>query len=375
MRTIAFHLNCLTHGGTERVVSNLANSFAASGYMVYVVTEWQAQEEFPLDDRVQRIHVGLREEDEHKGRITRYFLRIRYLKKFLKEYHPDILVSFMKRANFRALMATRREPIPVVVSIRNDPEKLYRSFFDRTLTHLLFPRAAGAVCQTRRQREYFGRFLPENTRVILNPINEKYLDLPIPEKREPAVVHAARLVAFKDQATLIKAFIRVHERHPGLELRMYGPDSGDGTKELCESLIRENNAQDWIHLLGDCDELERVLPVGLCFVSSSIYEGLPNSVLEALAMGLPVVSTDCPCGGPAEVIRNGENGLLVPVGDVTAIADAITRLVEDREFAERLGAEARKIAETANTAAISAQWREYLEQVITEYGKNKQRTS
>ena len=375
MRSIAFHLNCLTHGGTERVVSTLANYFAAEGYTVYVATEWQDPEEFPLDERVHRVHVGLREADEQKGRIAKFLLRIRYLKEFLRQYHPDILVAFMKRANFRALMATRHLPVPVVVSVRIDPTKFYRSLTDRLQIRWLFPHAAGAVFQTHEQLRYFQPHLPNNSCVILNPINEKYLDQPVSVDREPAVVHAARLVDFKDQATLIRAFVRVHEKHPDLELRIYGPDSGDGTKEICEALIRENNAEDWIRLLGDCDELERVLPKGLCFVSSSLYEGLPNAVLEAMALGLPVISTDCPCGGPAEVIRDGENGLLVPIGDAEAIADAVNRLVEDRTFAERLGTEARKIADRANTKTISIQWENYLEQVITDYGKNKRQNT
>ena len=117
MRSIAFHLNCLTHGGSERVVSTLANYFAAEGYTVYVATEWQDPEEFPLDERVHRVHVGLREADEQKGRIAKFLLRIRYLKEFLRQYHPDILVAFMKRANFRALMATRHLPVPVCILV------------------------------------------------------------------------------------------------------------------------------------------------------------------------------------------------------------------------------------------------------------------
>ena len=102
MRTIAFHLNCLVKGGAERVVTNLANKFAQEGYKVYVATEWYDENEFVLDERVTRVHVGLREGDENKNRITKFLLRIKYLKQFMKEYHPDLLIAFAQRANYRA---------------------------------------------------------------------------------------------------------------------------------------------------------------------------------------------------------------------------------------------------------------------------------
>ncbi|MCR5675587.1 MAG: glycosyltransferase [Lachnospiraceae bacterium] len=367
MRSVAFHLNCLTHGGTERVVSNLANRFAGEGYQVYVATEWEDEDEFPLDPRIKRVHVGLREGDERKSRVTQFLLRIRYLRAFLREYRPDVIVAFMRRANYRALMATRRIRIPAVISVRIDPAVSYVSFSDRVQIRWLFPKAAGAVFQTGEQQRFFEPWLPKNARVILNPIHEKYTDAPETTVRERAVVHAARLVDFKDQPTLIRAFLQVHEKHPDVQLRMYGPDSGDGTKEICEGLIREYHAEDWILLCGSSDKLEIDLPKGLCFVSSSLFEGLPNAVLEAMALGLPVISTDCPCGGPAEVIRDGENGLLVPVGDAAAMAAAMNRLIEDRDLAERLGREARRIRETAGMQAVFSEWRDYLEKIVAEY--------
>ncbi|MCR5093062.1 MAG: glycosyltransferase [Lachnospiraceae bacterium] len=373
MRSIAFHLNCLTHGGTERVVSNLANRFAQEGYRVYVLTEWTDEDEFALDERVKRIHVGLKPEDEKRGRVAKFLRRVRYLREFLDGEKPELLVAFMRRANYRALMATMRNRIPSIVCVRIDPAQTYNTFTDRLQIRWLFPRAAGAVFQTEEQRAYFRPWLQENSRIILNPINEKYIGIPAPDMRDKAVVHAARLVDFKDQPTLVRAFLKVHERHPDYCLRIYGPDSGDGTKELLEELIRENSAQEWILLMGGCDTLEKELPRGEVFVSSSLFEGLPNAVMEAMALGLPVVSTDCPCGGPAMIIRDGENGLLVPVSDEEALAAAIDRLIEDRPFAEKLGQEARKISEVAGTEAVYRQWKGYFEEVIEREGKNTDR--
>ena len=117
-------------------------------------------------------------------------------------------------------------------------------------------------------------------------------------------------------------------------------------------------------LMGASDELEKELPKGAVYAFSSDYEGMPNALLEAMALGMPVVATDCPCGGPRTVITHEENGLLIPVGDEKALALALNRLIEDRVLAERLGDEARRISERINESAILEQWKEYIEEIL-----------
>ena len=364
MKSVAFHLNCLCQGGAERVVTNLANKFAQDGYKVYVATEWQDENEFKLDERVQRVHVGLREEDMNKNRVTKFLLRVKYLKEFVSKYNPDILVAFAHRANYRALMAAGNSKTPVVISIRINPIGYYDAFSDRIQIKWLFPKAAGCVYQTQEQKEYFKPYLQDNSRIIMNPVNPKYFGIPRPEKIEKAVVHHARLVDFKNQPMLVRAFLKVHEKHPDYVLRIYGPDSFDGTKEILEKLIADNHAGDYIFLMGPSDSLEKEIPKGEVYAYSSDYEGMPNSLLEAMAMGMPVVSTDCPCGGPRTVIQDGENGFLIPVGDEDALADRICRLIEDKDLAARFGENARKIEEIAGIDAIYRQWKEYLEKCV-----------
>ena len=364
LKRIAFHLNCLERGGAERVVSNLANRFAAEGYEVYVATEWQGEDEFELGPRVTRVHVGLRPEDDSKNRVTKFLLRIRYLKEFAKEYKPDVLVAFAKRANFRALTAVGKSDIPVVISIRINPIGWYDSFTDQLQIKWLFPRGAGCVYQTEDQKKFFAPYLQEKSRVIMNPISPKYFGVEHPQVKEKAVVHHARLQDFKNQPLLVKAFLKVHDRHPDYVLRIYGPDAGDGTKQILEKLIADNNAGDFIFLMGGSDSLEKELPKGEVYAYSSDYEGMPNSLLEAMALGMPVVSTDCPCGGPREVIEDGVNGFLIPVGDEDALADRICRLIEDKELAKSFGEKAREIEKVASLDAIYQQWKEYLEQIV-----------
>lgn len=362
-RKIAFHLNCLEQGGAERVVSNLANQFAREGYEVLIATEWYGENEFQIDKEVRRIHVGLRDGDEKKSRITQFLLRVKYLRKFMKKEKPDILIAFAQRANYRALMASPGTKIPVLISIRTDPVGHYDAKSDKIQIPLLFPRAAGCVFQTEGQREFFAPYLQDNSRIILNPLNDKYIGVPKPEKREKEVVQSGRLVDFKNQPMLLKAFIEVHRKHPDYILRIYGGDSFDGTKEILEGIIAEHKAEDYIKLMGASDSLEKELPKAAVYAFSSDWEGLPNALLEAMALGMPIVATDCPCGGPRTVMQDGVNGLLIPIKDQKALEDGINKLIENPKYAEQLGDKAREIAKTANAKAIFEQWRDYIEEI------------
>ena len=363
MKTIAFHVSSLAQGGAERVVANLANRFAQDGFNVYVATEEYGNNEFSLDPKVKRIHVGLKEEDEKKNRIVKFLLRVKYLKSFVKEYKPDVLVAFAHRCNYRALMAAGNSNVPVVISIRINPVGYYDAFSDTVQIKWLFPKAAGCVYQTKEQKDWFKPYLQDNSRIIMNPINPKYFGNPLPKVREKAVMHHARLVDFKNQPMLVRAFLKVHEKHPDYVLKIFGPDSGDGTKEILEKLIRDNSAESYVLLMGASSDLEKEIPKGEVYAYSSDYEGMPNSLLEAMAMGMPVVSTDCPCGGPRAVIRDGENGFLIPVGDEDALTDRMNRLIEDKELSKRFSENARKIEDVASMEAIYKQWKDYLEEV------------
>ena len=169
---------------------------------------------------------------------------------------------------------------------------------------------------------------------------------------------------FKNQLMLIRAFEQVHQKHPDYVLKIYGPDSFDGTREKLEALIDKLHAQKYVKLMGASDSLEKDMLRAAVAAYSSDYEGMPNVVLEAMALGLPVVATDCPPGGPRMVINPGENGLLVPVNDEQAMAEAINRLIEDRQFAEKLGENAAQIGKKASSEVIFEEWRNYIDEIL-----------
>lgn len=363
-RKIVFHLNCLEHGGAERVVSNLANQFGQEGYEVIVATEWKGEEEFSLIPQVRREIVGLQPGDEKKSRATQFLLRIKYLRTFLKKEKPDMVIAFAHRAIYRALTATLGTKIPVIVCCRTDPVGHYDSKSDKIQIKFLFPHAAGAVFQTYGQRDFFKPYLQDNSCIILNAVNQKYIEAEQPLNRRKAVVQSGRLVEVKNQAMLIDAFVKVHEKHPDYILQFYGRDSGDGTKAKLLQKIEDYKAEAYIFLMGDSDQLEKDMADAAVYAFSSDWEGMPNALLEAMVLGLPIVATDCPCGGPATIIEHEVNGLLIPVNDIRAMENALNRLIDNQGFAEQIGKEARKIADQVNVVSIYEQWRDFIEDRI-----------
>lgn len=364
IKKIVFHLHCLERGGAERVVTNLASQFAQHGYEVYIATEQQGENEYETDTRVRRVHVGLDAGQEKHGRARKYADRILNLRRFLKRAEPDVVIAFARKANYRALMATIGTPFPVVISTRIAPVGCYDHLSDKLQIPVLFRRAAGCVFQTQEQKEFFPEYLQKKSRIILNAINPKFIGNPMPERREKTVVHSGRIVDFKNQLMLVRAFEMVHEKHPDYTLKIFGHDTHDGTWEKIEMLIRENNAEGYVKLMGASTQLEKDMINGAVAAFSSDVEGMPNAMLEAMALGLPVVATDCPPGGPRMVITPGENGLLVPVGDERAMAAAINRLIDEPDFAEKLGRNAAKIGEKAGAEVIFREWEDYIHEIM-----------
>ncbi len=364
MRRIVFHLNCLERGGAERVVTTLSGQFAAHGDEVYIATEWTGEDEYETDPRVRRVHVGLNVQQEKHDRIRRFADRILNLRRFLQKTQPDLVIAFARKANYRALTATIGMKLPVLISVRINPVGYYDFLSDKIQIPLLFRRAAGCVFQTPEQRDFFPSYVRSNSRIILNPISDRFLGNEIPKKREKVVVHSGRLVDFKNQCMLIRAFALVHQKHPDYVLKIYGPDSYDGTKQKLEAQISRLEAQTYVRLMGSSGTLEKEMRCAAVAAYSSDYEGMPNVILEAMALGLPVVSTDCPPGGPRMIITPEVNGLLVPVGDEQALAAAINRLIENPDFADRLGRSAAQIGQSASAEIIYDKWRSYIEDIV-----------
>lgn len=358
---IMFHINSLGYGGAERVVLNLAKHFSLRGINVLIATEWEANEEYDCPVNVKRIHVGLEENEENKSNSAKRKIRKNRLHQLINKEQPDVVLSFCRNANFRAILAAQGTKVPVIFSVRNDPKTDYASLKNNILGKMLYKRALGGVFQTEEAADFFSTSIKKKSKVILNPLNEKYLSIEPASSRKKTIVTVGRLTSAKDQIVLIKAFEMLSKDYPEYELHIYGEPSEDRTIDMLTTYISEHNLSKQVILKGVSNQLEKdIIDAGM-FVLPSRYEGMPNALMEAMAMGLPVISTDCPCGGPATIIRNNENGILVPVGDITAMSEAIRYYIDNPDKAQLYGEKALEIVKEANPTVVADTWLQYIE--------------
>ena len=356
-KTLMFYINAIHDGGAERVMLQLAKRFAGAGYRSVLVTSFVDSWEYPVPEGVERI--SIEQEQTEQSRLKRNLSRIKALRKLIKEHRPRAVISFMAEPNFRAVLASAFLPVKVIVSVRNDPEREYAGRLGRLVGKLLLPLADGCVFQTEQAKSWFPKRLQRKSKVIMNQVDEAFFARG-ETKPEGYVMTAGRLTGQKNQAMLIRAFASI-AGEVEQELRIYG--EGELRGEL-EELIASLGMEKRIRLMGASDNMPEALAGAGLFVLPSDYEGMPNALLEAMASGLCCIATACPCGGPEAVIEDGISGRLIPVGEETALRDAMLELLRDEDKRREMGAKARIRAESFRPEAIFEQWRQYLESIL-----------
>lgn len=363
-------------GGSERVLSNLTKYF--SDYCdVELVTILNSKMAYEIDNRVRVYSLDSNKIDKYKKemkilKIVKYIKRFRTFNKFLKESQPDIIVSFMPEASFFSMLSHNNKKITKIISVRNDPKREFKNTIYRIMMKLTYNRADGFVFQTEDAKNYFEKKIQNKSKVIPNPINERFADINWnKENGKDLIVSVGRLEGQKNQQLLIEAFKNVLETVPQAKLKIYGEGS---LREKLKEYIKELNISDKVEIPGRVDNVGQYIKDARCFVLSSNYEGMPNALMEAMALGMPVVSTDCPCGGPKYLIKNNENGVLVEVGNVKQMAQEIEKILLDDEFARKIGKNAKKIVDRLNPNKINKEWYNFINKVHEgEYSNEKEK--
>lgn len=333
MKKIAIIVHGLSGGGAERVASLVASYLADNQYDILYICAFNDekvdnQARYALDPRVKVRYVAAKS----KVSPIRFTTRSVRIRRMVQEFAPDYVLSMIIS---EAVLAAWT-PYPLIFSLRNDPGT-YMSLGIRTkLLKLMLKRARTVVFQSHAARDYFDGAIREKGVVIPNPINTKALPLWSECAHEKRFVSACRLDRQKNLPMLVEAFAMVHQDHPDYRLEIYG--RGEMEEALAEK-IRALHAEDYILLKGFSSEVHSVMAHSSGFVLSSDYEGLSNSLLEALCIGVPCVSTDHAPGSAREYIVSGENGFLTKVGDAQDMKEKICALIENeslsRAFAER----------------------------------------
>lgn len=357
MRKIMFYIGNINKGGAERVMTNLIAYFCEQGYDVALVNDRPGQDGYCLPSQVRRLYL---EQQPATNFLIRTFLRVQRLRRILKQEKPSIAVSFLGEPNFRMLAAGMGLSVKKVVSVRNDPKLEYGSNrLQQAVANIMFMFADGVVFQTQEAAAYFNKKIQKKSRCILNPVHSLFFQQ---TKVCPGrhVIAVARLEPQKNYSMLIQAYAAVAQEYPHDDLVIYGEGS---QRQALQALVQRLGIEKRVHLKGSCDQIEQRLAQSRVFVLSSDYEGMPNALMEAMAVGLPVIATDCPCGGPRTLITGAEEGILVQAGNVKQLEAALRQVLSDNTLSERLAKGAAKRAQAFRPELVLKQWECYLSEL------------
>jgi glycosyltransferase involved in cell wall biosynthesis len=332
-------VSAMEDGGAERVAATLVNAWAERGDSVTLVATYSGRGTctYPLSGKVRLVYLA--DHPNCKGRTLRaYFARIRTLRALIRDCRPDVVVSFLTNVNITTLLASRGLGVPVIVSEHNNPLADGRPALLRLVCRFLYPHADAVTLLTRGVVTRFRQMVPgiRNLVVLPNPVpDELFMQKrqSIDTTRHRRLIALGRFNEVKQFDLLINAFSTLSQQFPDWDLWIWGEGS---ERARLEGLVAEQGLSDRVFLPGRTLTPWVEMARAQAFVLPSRFEGLPMVLMEAMALGLPCLSFDCP-SGPRELTDDGHAGLLIPLGDARTLAEALRLLLTDESLREELG--------------------------------------
>ena len=354
---ILFYIGNLRKGGAERVVATLSNKLVEKNEVI-IITTTDEKVEYSLDKSIKLF--SLKNFDGNKNPLVKNIIYLKRLKDYIKEIDPDIILGFLPEPSYRLLILKPFIKSPVIISDRNDPKIEYASLKSRTIMKFLYKRADGFVFQTDEARDYFCKKIQDKSIVIANPVDDRFLKTKYVGYKSTEFINVGRLNEQKNQILLIESFKDVIKKYPNYKLLIYGEGS---LKNELSMYIKDNKLNNNVKLCGNVDDIENILKDKKGFIFSSKYEGMPNALMEAMAVGVPCISTDCPCGGPRELIKNNINGLLVKSNDKNELVSAMYKIIENDKMCKKIAMSAKKNMNNYSCDKIVSKWFEFMKEV------------
>lgn len=343
----------LNSGGAERVMSLLANQFIENGYEVGFVFLKKDIRFYPLP---QNVIIKVAEKECGSDSLIKKLL---WMRKHIKQNKPDVIFAFRIAVYCATLLSLLGVKVPVIASERNDPR--FNSLAWKVIQAVLLPLAKHLVVQTQQIKNYFPKFIQKKTTVIINPVREDvfYENANGSSKKENRIISVARLDSQKNQQMMIRAFAKIAEEYSDWHLVIFGEGP---LRTTLESLISSLKLQGRVLLPGRTELVIDELRKSKLFCFSSDFEGLSNSMIEALCVGLPIVTTNV--SGTEDIIVDGENGFIVPVNDENAMAHSLRGLMADEQLMKKMGEQNRQKAHLFSIESIYAQWEKLIQSVV-----------
>ncbi len=361
MARIVFITNSIGFGGAEKMLTFVANSLSDRGHNCAIVNlgavpEYVNVYKQNIDEDIDVFNV--RDRIQQKKRKA----EIKIVAQYAKKFKADVIIGFTNFPNMYAVAVGKKLRIPSIMSERGDPAKTLPNTLKDRILKVIIDSATGGVFQTDGAKAFYGKGLQKRGLVIPNPIFIKGEVPNVPyEKHEKTVVSVGRLDNEQKRLdVMVHAFSIFVKNHPYYSLKIYG--SGDD-----ESVVRQwctdLNIQDKVHFMGVTKTpMQDIANAGM-FLITSDYEGISNSLLEAMAVGLPCVSTDHTPGGARLLITDHENGLLAPMGDADALAMAMCEFADNPNLARKCGNNARDVINRFEPQKIIDMWENYIQKL------------
>lgn len=356
---VAFYINSIAHGGAERVIVNLAGQFAQKGHDVILITTYRKEKEYDINDQIKRIII----EELYplpRNKILKNVNLIRTLRNLCKEHNVDTIISFAGEANIRSIIAVVMLKTKCIVSVRNVPKFEYPGLVGCCVRKILFRFADGCVFQTDDESRCFPKVVQNKATIIENPIGDSFFKVEWKGITD-SITAVGRLTEQKNYSLLINAFSQITKKFPEKKLFIYGEGPQEG---VLKDMVQALSLEDKVVFAGISNDIPDVLANSGLYVLASNFEGMPNSLMEALAVGVPSISTDCPAGGPKHLIKDHENGILIPVNDLEALINAMATLLDNAHLLMKVSNNAREKARLYSNESIYRRWQDYVEYIL-----------
>lgn len=344
---ICFVTSTLISGGSERVMSLLANRFAEDGYNVEIININKHVVFYPIDSRI-----NLRFVEDEVG--TSVYKKLLWLRRYIKQTRPDVVVPFMEAVYCFTLIALIGCKVPVISSERIDPRK--SPFLRNILRRIILPLTDWLVVQTQDIKKFYPRFIQKKTSIIYNPVSDQVFHLPEVEK-EDVVISVGKLDDQKNHALLINAFSKVAQDFPSWKLIIYG----EGPRRQSLQMIIDNlQLTDRVLLPGRSNRVIEEMNKSKIFAFSSNYEGMSNAILEAVCVGLPVVTTNV--SGAEELVHDG--GYVVPIKSEEHFVQSMRSLMNDSALRKEMGEKNKSRAHLYKIDSIYSEWETLIKGIV-----------
>lgn len=358
LKSICLFIPSLHSGGAERVLTELANYFSHKGHKITLVTLDDPKNIpfYALNDSINLVQLDLIQEGANCFQKMFYLVRrVKRLRSFVKNLNSDFMISFLDIMNIFVLLSSVLTKIPVVIAERTSPAHHKIPKIYQFLRWALYPFALKLVVQTQSAANFFSKCLQSKIIIVPNAVRKPSETIQEISQDVKNIISVGRLSFEKDHKTLIHAFALLLKDKPNLKLTIYG--EGRERKKM-EQLIEKLGMKDYIFLPGAVSNIQSIFVKADLFVFASLYEGFPNALCEAMAIGLPVIASNC--SGNIDIIDDDKNGILFPVGNVEKLYVQMLELINNCSKRQEISHNAKHLTALYSEESVYEKWNDII---------------